>query len=301
MHFSLGSLWRLKIIYLLCLAPSTCQWFDWNMDTLPGWLQKIHLIDSLMKFHPCKHACQRSKVPSFAACSRPAATSKHSNPAKIKQNRNVHSPVSSHRLLLSNLPVKAMASSKFKQMPKSQWSKWAAQKNDKRIRRTRRSAMQHAESNNWKNWVFYALRNEVQKWQKCANAPTLQAFALNRYNDCTCSDKLPLCAAWSKSDVTFNGNFTEGYLLKLALPAAAYRDSESLPASLHPSPAPMAPISTMAICDYIWRFVASHVEVHDKTNNCAFLKAFLYVAWCISPLDLADAVSFLQPASIGLT
>lgn len=57
--------------------------------------------------------------------------------------------------------------------------------------------------------------------------------------------------------------------LKLALPAAC-RYSESLPASLHPSPAPMAPI-TMAICDYIWQFVTSHVAIRDKTNNCAFL------------------------------
>lgn len=146
-------------------------------------------------------------------------------------------PVSSHRLLLSNhLPVKVMASSKFKQMPKSKVS--------------------NAESNNWKNWLFYASRNEVQK---CANVPTLQAFALNRYNDCTCG-KLPLCAAWSKSDVTFEASQRDIYWNS----AGSCRYSESLPASLHPSPAPMAPISTI-------QHLRLHLAIRDKTNNCAFL------------------------------
>ena len=82
--------------------------------------------------------------------------------------------------------------------------------------------------------------------------------------------------------------------------AGRCRYSESLPASLHPSPAPMAPIHGYLRLHLAIRGISCGNSWQNQ-QLCFFGGALLHVAWCISPLDLADAVSFLQPASIGLT
>lgn len=149
MHFSLGGLWRLKIIYFYA-------WYQAPVNELiktlilfqvgfKGFISLTHWWSST----PVRNMTWKAQenTPANAARSHPLQLAvgrlRPRNTPRIQRKSNTIEtckPVSSHRLLLSNhLPVKVMASSKFKQMPKSKVS--------------------NAESNNWKNWVLYASRN----------------------------------------------------------------------------------------------------------------------------------------------